>query len=125
MYLFNSLTGERDSHADYIYRGDQDRLAGCTGHLWLTNLIDSIVSAWLHVTAKANVGLAQARPNYSISGVSPYVGMARKQDGDGSNGCISNYTQLGASVMHFEALFYSSQVQPFSRPSKLLVSMQR
>ena len=39
--------------------------------------------------------------------VSPYVGMAQKQDGS-SNGCISNYTiitRLGVSVMHFEALF--------------------
>ena len=37
--------------------------------------------------------------------VSPYVGMARKQDG-GSNGCISNYmtiTRLRAGFTHFRA----------------------
>ena len=39
--------------------------------------------------------------------VSPYVGMAQKQDG-GSNGCITNYTtitQLGASVIHVAVPF--------------------
>ena len=37
--------------------------------------------------------------------MSPYVGMARKQE-DGSNGCISNYTiitLLGAGFTHFKA----------------------
>ena len=49
--------------------------------------------------------------------MSPYVGMTRKQDG-GSNGCISNYTtitQLGASVTHFEAVFYPFQALPYSQ----------
>ena len=57
--------------------------------------------------------------------VSPYVGMARKQDG-GSNGCISNYTtvtRLGVSVTHFEALFYHFRVLSLlTRPSKSPVS---
>ena len=57
--------------------------------------------------------------------MSPYVGMAQKQDG-GSNGCISNYmmiTQLGASVTHFEALFYPFQVlHLLTRPPKSPVS---
>ena len=52
---------------------------------------------------------------------SPYVGMVRKQDG-GSNGCISNYTTitwLGASVTHFETLFYPFWVLPLlTRPPK-------
>ena len=35
--------------------------------------------------------------------MSPYVGMAQKQDGR-SNECISNYTVIGVSDMSLEAL---------------------
>ena len=50
--------------------------------------------------------------------VSPYVEMSRKQDG-GSNGNISNYTtitRLGASVTHFEAIYYPFWVLPLLTP---------
>ena len=55
-----------------------------------------------------NACLQQYHNNYithnyqGVTVVTPYVGMARKQDG-GSNGCISNYTainRLGAGFAH-------------------------
>ena len=43
--------------------------------------------------------------------VSPYVGMAREQDG-GSNGCYMTINQLGVSVTLCEALFCPFQALP-------------
>ena len=101
--------------------------------LLLVSLLAIPACKWLTISLKTATGiywsnsvLGWKQPSYQgRTLVSPFVGMARKQDG-GSNGCISNYTtitRIGASVTHFEALFYPFRVLSLlTRPPKSPVS---
>ena len=62
--------------------------------------------------------------------VSPYVGIARKQD-SGSNGCISNYTVITwlrtgfiAPTCHFQALLWPTRMSISPKNSTKVINRQ-
>ena len=74
--------------------------------LLISNDPSRSVEAFIHcywLTGELFITVLAAQEYQGRTVVSPYVGMARKQDG-GSNGCISNYTaitQLGTGFTRF------------------------
>ena len=65
----------------------------------LSVIMTMAVCAGVHPVLECT--LSVSTPQYQgRTVVSPYVGMARKQDGS-SNGCINNYTAITRLVMDF------------------------